>query len=68
MNDESTLARFLWGYAGLIAFGFLGAHRFLLGRPLTGLVYAFTGGLGGLGLVFDFFVGVPYMAMTQGDY
>ena len=68
MNDETTLARFLWGYAALIAFGFLGIHRFILGRPVTGIVYALTGGLGGAGLVFDFFIGVPYMVLRRGGY
>ena len=68
MNDESTTARMIWGYLALIAFGVFGVHRFMLGRPMTGLLYAFTGGLLGVGLVFDFFVGVPYMATTRGDY
>ena len=58
MNDESTTARMVWGYLALITFGIFGVHRFMLGRPYTGVLYAFTGGLLGIGLIFDFFIGV----------
>ena len=68
MNDEATRMRMLWGYLALITFGVFGVHRFMLGRPVTGLLYALTGGLLGAGLVFDFFIGVPYMASTKGEY
>lgn len=36
--------------------GFLGAHKFYEGRVLLGVVYIFTAGLFGIGLVIDFFV------------
>ncbi|MBK25126.1 MAG: hypothetical protein CME70_14105 [Halobacteriovorax sp.] len=68
MNNESDASRLIWGYLSLIVLGVFGVHRFLLGRPLTGIVYAFTGGLLGVGLVFDFFIGVPYMALNRGEY
>ncbi len=34
--------------------GFLGVHRFYLGKWITGLVYLFTGVLFGLGYLYDF--------------
>lgn len=36
-------------------FGFLGAHRFYYGRPLTGTIYFLTFGLLGVGWIIDFF-------------
>ena len=38
----------LLGFAGLA-----GVHRFYLGKPVTGLIWFFTGGLGGLGTIYD---------------
>jgi hypothetical protein len=34
-------------------FGVAGLHRFYLGKPLTGLLYLFTGGLLGIGTIYD---------------
>lgn len=34
-------------------FGLLGAHKFYEGRILLGVVYIFTAGLFGIGLIFD---------------
>ncbi len=34
--------------------GFLGIHRFYMGKVFTGLIYFFTGGLFLLGVLFDF--------------
>jgi len=43
-------------YAFLIHWGFLGIHRFYLGRYASGLLWLFTGGLLGIGVFFDLFL------------
>ena len=42
-------------YALLFFFGFLGAHRFYTKRPGTGVLYLFTLGLFGIGVLVDVF-------------
>ena len=68
MNNESNASRMFWGYLACIAFGVFGVHRFMLGRPITGCIYAFTGGIMGIGIVFDLIFGIPYMACVRGEY
>lgn len=41
-------------------FGFLGAHRFYFGRPVSGTIWMFTGGLLGVGWLVDLFL-IPGM-------
>ena len=41
--------------------GFLGAHRFYFGRPITGTIWFFTGGLFLVGWMVDLFL-IPKMA------
>ena len=41
--------------------GFMGAHRFYFGKPLTGTLWFFTFGLLGIGWLIDIFL-VPSMA------
>jgi TM2 domain-containing membrane protein YozV len=45
-------AYFLWVIGG---FGWLGFHRFYLGKIRTGVIWFLTGGLVGLGALVDFF-------------
>ena len=37
-------------------FGFLGAHRFYYGKPITGTIWFFTLGLLGVGWLIDLFL------------
>ena len=37
----------------LVFVGWLGIHRFYQGKPLTGILYLLTGGVGGIGLIYD---------------
>lgn len=52
-EDDShslTIGYVLW------IFGFMGAHRFYYGRPISGTIYFFTFGLLGIGWVIDLFL------------
>ncbi len=49
----------LMGYL-LWIFGFLGAHRFYYGKPISGTIYFFTLGILGVGWLIDFFL-IPSM-------
>lgn len=55
-NDthSKTIGYILW------IFGFMGAHRFYYGRPLTGTIWFFTLGLLGIGWLIDLFL-IPSM-------
>lgn len=44
-------------------FGFLGAHRFYFGRPITGTIYFLTGGLALVGWLIDLFL-IPGMSRS----
>ena len=46
-------------YLLLIFFGYLGIHKFYLGKTLIGIIYLLTGGL--------FFIGVLYDLFTLGN-
>lgn len=57
MNNDThskTLGYLLW------IFGFLGAHRFYYGKPVTGTIWFFTLGLLGIGWIVDLFL-IPSM-------
>ena len=49
---STFIAYLLWF---LSFFGALGLHRFYLGKITTGLIWMFTGGLFGIGTLYDFF-------------
>lgn len=55
-NDthSKTIGYILW------IFGFLGAHRFYYGKPVTGTIWFFTFGLLGIGWLIDLFL-IPGM-------
>ena len=71
MKEKSSTHNIIIGYL-LWIFGFLGAHRFYYGRPVTGTIYFFTLGLLGIGWLIDVFL-IPSMdrkadiKYTQGD-
>ena len=49
---NTGIAYLLWLFSGCGALGF---HRFYLGKIPTGLLWMFTGGLGMVGSIYDFF-------------
>jgi len=53
-THSKTLGYLLW------IFGFLGAHRFYYGKPVTGTIWFFTLGLFGIGWIVDLFL-IPSM-------
>ena len=58
--DERSDSHSLWmGYA-LWVLGFLGAHRFYYGKPITGTIWFFTLGLLFIGWIIDLFL-IPAM-------
>ncbi|MFO0671424.1 MAG: TM2 domain-containing protein [Polyangiaceae bacterium] len=58
----STTHSPLIGYL-LWIFGFLGAHRFYYGRPVSGTIWFFTFGLLGVGWIVDLFL-IPGMSRS----
>ena len=53
-SHSTTIGYILW------IFGFTGAHRFYYGRPITGTIWLFTGGILGIGWLIDVFF-IPSM-------
>lgn len=53
-THSKTIGYLLW------IFGFMGAHRFYYGRPITGILWMFTLGLCGIGWLVDLFL-IPSM-------
>ena len=60
MNDthSKVVAYILW------IFGFMGAHRFYYGRPISGTIYFFTLGLFLIGWFVDLFL-IPSMEVAD---
>jgi len=59
-THSKTIGYILW------IFGFMGAHRFYYGRPITGTIYFFTLGLFFIGWIIDLFL-IPMMD-TAADF
>jgi TM2 domain-containing membrane protein YozV len=59
MDTNRSSHSLLIGYLTWI-FGFMGAHRFYFGKPISGTVYFFSFGLLGIGWIVDFFL-IPGM-------
>lgn len=55
MTGREETHSLLVGYV-LWIFGFLGAHRFYFGRPISGTIYLVTFGLLGIGWLIDLFL------------
>jgi TM2 domain-containing membrane protein YozV len=55
MNQQNNTHSKLIGYI-LWIFGFMGAHRFYFGRPVSGTIYFFTLGLLLIGWIVDLFL------------
>ncbi len=53
-------------YALWAIFGLFGAHRFYVGRPVSGFVWLFTFGLFGVGWVIDFFLLPQFVEEVRG--
>lgn len=65
MNMERNTHSMLVGYL-LWIFGFTGSHRFYFGKPITGTLWFFTGGLFLIGWIIDLFL-IPSMD-RKADY
>jgi TM2 domain-containing membrane protein YozV len=59
MNNSPDTHSKVIGYL-LWIFGFTGSHRFYYGRPISGTIWFFTGGLLLIGWIVDFFL-IPFM-------
>jgi TM2 domain-containing membrane protein YozV len=60
MTDSTTTHSKVVGYI-LWIFGFMGAHRFYFGRPISGTIWFFTAGLFLIGWIVDLFL-IPSMS------
>ena len=56
-----AIAYVLWGFG---FFGFCGVHRFYLGKPITGFLWLFSGGLCFIGQLIDLFL-IPGMVKAE---
>jgi len=65
MSENNDTHSIVIGYV-LWIFGFMGAHRFYYGKPVSGCIWFFTFGLLGIGWIIDLFL-IPGMD-KQADY
>lgn len=61
---SKKIAYLLWFFG---VFGILGLHRFYLGKAGTGIAWLFTGGLFGMGALYDLFA-LPGMVEEENTY
>lgn len=59
MNHQGNSHSIVVGYLAWV-FGFMGAHRFYYGKPITGTIWFFTLGLFFIGWIIDLFL-IPAM-------
>ena len=59
---------YVTAYAFLLHWGFLGIHRFYLGRWTGGVIWLLTGGLLGIGVFFDLFLTGAYVRFWNEDH
>ncbi len=57
--EQNNSHNLFFGYLFWL-FGFMGAHRFYYGRPVSGVIYFFTLGIIGIGWIIDLFL-IPSM-------
>jgi TM2 domain-containing membrane protein YozV len=62
MNATASTHNKVIGYV-LWIFGFMGAHRFYYGRPITGVIWLLTAGVFFIGWIIDLFL-IPWMDRT----
>lgn len=54
LRFESGEIDYSLGWILLTFLGLFGIHRFYMGKIITGIIYLFTGGLFGIGWIYDF--------------
>jgi len=59
---------YVTAYAFLLHWGFLGIHRFYMGRYISGIVWLLSGGLFGIGIFFDIFLTGAYIRFWNEDH
>ena len=63
-SQDGYKRRVFWSYMCLIAFGYAGIHRVYLGRYFTAVLWFLTGGLFGVGIIYDIFA-IPFLARRE---
>jgi TM2 domain-containing membrane protein YozV len=73
--ERNTESRFIAGpinynltWVLLTFLGIFGVHRFYMGKIITGLIYLCTGGLLGLGILYDFLTLNEQLSEKNADY
>lgn len=56
------------GWLMLVILGVFGVHRFYVGKWGTGILYVLTGGVAGLGVIYDLFTYNDQLGIANGTY